>query len=238
MTKKELRSKTLKSVEEQREIIENTNSLSYAAKEIFGINTTLARTIIKEICEEQGWKTPKWYNRKNFCLNCGKEINGKDKNRKKFCCHSCAASYNNLGVVRNYKGGKRKKEKLFCLNCGKEIKRGKYCDNTCHAKYEEKEYIKRWKNGEEDGLSGKYGMINAVRRYIFEKNKNKCEICGKNYVNPYTGLSVLQIHHIDGDCTNNREENLQLLCPTHHAMTENYGKRNNNATRKDNRKRY
>jgi predicted nucleic acid-binding Zn ribbon protein len=31
---------------------------------------------------------------KRYCLNCGKEIVAKDK-RQKFCCQSCAASYNN-----------------------------------------------------------------------------------------------------------------------------------------------
>ena len=76
------------------------------------------------------------------------------------------------------------------------------------------------------------------RHYIFEKNGDKCECCGKSYINPYTNLSVLQIHHKDGDCTNNKEENLQLLCPTCHAMTENFGSRNKNATRIDKRKRY
>ena len=46
------------------------------------------------------------------------------------------------------------------------------------------------------------------------------------FINPYTGLSILQIHHIDGDATNNKEQNLQVLCPNHHAMTEHFGSRN------------
>lgn len=42
------------------------------------------------------------------------------------------------------------KKEHYCLNCGKEIPSGnKYCDNTCRAQYEEKQYIERWKNGEE-----------------------------------------------------------------------------------------
>ena len=36
----------------------------------------------------------------------------------------------------------------------------------------------------------------------------------------------------DGDATNNREENLQVLCPNHHAMTEHFGSRNKNSTRR------
>ena len=228
MKKEDLRKTINKSIEEQKNIIESTNSISYAAREILGTDSTLARTIIKEICEEQGWEIPVWYNRVRYCLHCGKPIIGGDS-RKKFCNSSCAASYNNK---------LRKTKKHYCTNCGKEIKRGKYCDNTCCFEYKGKQYIERWKNGEENGLKGKYGIATAVRKYIFQKNENKCECCGKSYVNPYTGLSVLQIHHLDGDCTNNKEENLQLLCPTCHAMTENFGSRNKNATRKDNRIRY
>ena len=39
---------------------------------------------------------------------------------------------------------------------------------------------------------------------------------------------VLQI---DGDATNNSEDNLQLLCPNCHSLTENYGRLNAKSTR-------
>lgn len=222
MKKKEtLRNSINKSIDEQRSIIHNSNSLSSAAREILGTDSTLARTIIKEICMENGWDAPIWHSFVRNCLNCGKEIVGGDR-RKKFCCHSCSATYNNL---------KRGKEH-HCLYCGKKLVRGNFCNNTCYAKYKEKEYIERWKKGEENGLKGKYEIKTAVRKYIFKKNNDRCECCGKKYINPYTKDSILQIHHIDGDCTNNKEENLKLLCPNCHAMTENYGRKNKNATRK------
>lgn len=71
--------------------------------------------------------------------------------------------------------------------------------------------------------------------YLKEKYNNSCQICGWNKVNPFTGLVPLQIHHIDGDCLNNKEENLQLLCPNCHSLTDNYGSRNKNCTRIDKR---
>lgn len=218
------------------EILEKSKSMSDVARCIFGKENYTNREKCKKILEENNINWHEWLENKKeklkrYCLYCGKEITEGDS-RKKFCNSSCAASYNDKLYV------KRKKKEKKCLFCGKNIERGIFCDNTCRSKYKAKQYIEHWRKGEETGLRGKYGMATAVRNYIFENKENKCECCGNNYINPYTGLSVLQIHHKDGDCTNNREDNLQLLCPTCHAMTENFGSRNKNATRIDKRKRY
>lgn len=126
-------------------------------------------------------------------------------------------------------------EKNYCLNCGKEIQIGnKYCNSKCKSDYEYKQYINRWKEGLESGSKGKDDISNHVRRYLFE-TYGKCQCCGWNQVNPYTNLIPLQIHHIDGNCLNNKENNLQLLCPNCHSLTENFGSRNKNATRIDKR---
>ena len=124
-------------------------------------------------------------------------------------------------------------KKSTCRNCGKEFilyrgTKGIYCCHECQQEYQYKEWVKKWKKGEETGLSGKYWLSDRLRRYMLEKNDCKCEKCGYNTVNPYTGKPILQIHHIDGNCLNNKEENLQLLCPNYHCLTENFGSRNKN----------
>ena len=126
-------------------------------------------------------------------------------------------------------------KKGVCLNCGKEFilylsSSGKYCSSKCQNEYQHKQYIEKWKSGEVNGLNGEYYPSKHIRTYLFKKNENKCEKCGWGEVNPYTNRVPLQIHHIDGNCQNNREENLQLLCPNCHALTENFGSRNKNAT--------
>lgn len=134
---------------------------------------------------------------------------------------------------------KCKEEKVNkCIICGKPIsERSKFCGNTCHAKYDRDKYIERWKLGQETGLSGQDCIITAVRMYLREKYNNSCQICGWNTINTFTGNVPLQIHHIDGNCKNNSEENLQLLCPNCHSLTENFGSRNKNCTRVDKRVR-
>ena len=53
----------------------------------------------------------------------------------------------------------------------------------------------------------------------------KCEKCG---ISRWNGKQIsLQLHHINGDNTDNRLENLQILCPNCHSQTDNYCGANN-----------
>lgn len=94
------------------------------------------------------------------------------------------------------------------------------------------EYIGRWKRGEETGQRGKEAISAYVRRYLFEKYESKCCECGWSKVNPTTNKVPLEVEHIDGDWTNNKEENLKLLCPNCHALTPTYRSLNKGKGRK------
>jgi len=52
----------------------------------------------------------------------------------------------------------------------------------------------------------------------------KCEKCGCTHWN--NQQIALQLHHINGDDTDNRLENLQILCPNCHSQTDNFCGRN------------
>ena len=57
-------------------------------------------------------------------------------------------------------------------------------------------------------------------RYKRKTGLHHCENCG---LTTWLGRDVpLEIHHINGNNTDNRIENLQLLCPNCHALTSNY----------------
>jgi 5-methylcytosine-specific restriction endonuclease McrA len=54
--------------------------------------------------------------------------------------------------------------------------------------------------------------------------QNKCEICG---ITSWMGEPLnAQLHHINGDGTDNRLENIQFLCGNCHSQTDTYGGRN------------
>ena len=213
-------------------------SLSDLARCLFGKENYTNREKCKKLLESEGidwksWLDEKRISNKRFCLYCGKEISG--DTRKKFCNHSCSASYNNKGVVRN----SRKKE-IYCVNCGKPLEKHqtKFCCKECNVEFNYKEQIRLWQSGEIRGCDSTGAVSPYVRRYLLEKANYSCEQCGFNKNNEYTGLSILQLHHKDGDCYNNSEDNIEVLCPNCHCLTENFGSRNKNSTRVDRRTKY
>ena len=65
----------------------------------------------------------------------------------------------------------------------------------------------------------------AIQALIYLRG-HQCEGCKSKEWNKQ--LIPLELHHIDGDSLNNEMDNLQLLCPNCHALTENYCGRNIN----------
>ena len=128
---------------------------------------------------------------------------------------------------------------MNCLNCGKELigRQTKYCSNACQNQYQHNQWVERWKNGQESGLRGKYGISEHLKRYLFNKYNFKCARCGWGEKNPYTNTIPLEVEHIDGNYQNNSEENLILLCPNCHSLTSTYKGANKGNGRKD-RKQY
>lgn len=71
---------------------------------------------------------------------------------------------------------------------------------------------------------------NCRQALIFLRG-HQCEICKlKEWQNQPIPL---QIHHKDGDNTNNELQNLQLLCPNCHALTDNWTGKNINKNKKE-----
>ena len=70
----------------------------------------------------------------------------------------------------------------------------------------------------------KYATYQSIKRHLMVERGHRCEGCGlsewKNH------KITIELHHVDGNRTNNLPENLELLCPNCHAMTDTWKGRN------------
>ena len=116
--------------------------------------------------------------------------------------------------------------KIKCKYCGTKLNNHQYsyCSNNCQQKNQYEKFVSDWKIGRKNGGVGVStgSMSRHLRRYLFEKYDNSCSLCRWNKKHSRTGLPPLEIDHIDGDSKNNNEDNLRLLCPNCHALTDNY----------------
>lgn len=124
----------------------------------------------------------KYYNDPNFCKNCGKiiEITSKrypsDARRMKFCCRSCAGSYN------NYKYPKRVADECtFCHCGGRKDKRAELCHPCKTANTVDNQYSAMVKDFIYHGNARvKYAQIRKLARQFIElwEIPFTCERCG------------------------------------------------------------
>lgn len=181
------------------------------------------------------------------CKQCGKPLSYEERH-KKFCNSSCAAKYNNTHrIIKTYKGKPIKRRQVIinnekklvkdrgnCINCGKPLENHQYkfCGSKCKGEYTKQTFLNQWKQGNHDGYIPNGQVSHFIKNYLFEKHNYKCEKCGWGEINPYTGKIPLEIHHKDGNWQNNKEENLQVLCPNCHSLTETYKASNKGKGRK------
>lgn len=77
-------------------------------------------------------------------------------------------------------------------------------------------------------IEGKHPQYQTfkLKNKLFKKGikERKCECCG---LSEWNNLPIpLELHHIDGDRTNHKLENLQILCLNCHAQTETFRAKN------------
>ena len=153
------------------------------------------------------------------CKNCGKVLDYKHRHNK-FCSHSCSASFNNIGVVRNgnpkqknTKDLKTQKVDLYCIYCNiKLIKRQKkFCSNKCQHDFLWKQKKKRIEEkGEFERRFGNEANRRFVKKYLIDKYGHRCSICG---IVEWMGQEVpLVVDHIDGNAENCQIDNFRLVC--------------------------
>ena len=159
----------------------------------------------------------------NMCPNCKKEIFSKFN---KFCNSSCSASYNN-----KIRTSRIKLYQYFnCLNCNKEyirrpnqIKKGHkiYCSQQCSFQHKIKinteERNKQFKDG-------RLTLRSQLRKIIFKRDGHVC--CNCKLTAWLDKPIPLWLDHIDGNASNNKPENLRLICLNCDALGTTFGSKN------------
>lgn len=216
------------------------------------LGTVAARPVIERLKQERIAE----YNRHPLiCKNCHNPIPYTHKigGAKMFCSRSCRTQYYSKlrppksleirqkisDTLRKLNGKSCRSIDRKCVRCGKPIGRMSrgFCSLECCRAYaweKKKEEIERTGTmmtnhcGETDARNAK--------RYLKEIAGAKCSKCGASEIN---GMPIpLQVHHVDGNAMNSSISNLVLLCPTCHALTENFGCRNGHRSSRASRKLY
>lgn len=173
-----------------------------------------------------------WKSSDHKCEFCGLEMTEKFASGR-FCSKDCALKF-------SYSHYRQPSKKIrICEECGNELKRynSKFCSIKCNRSSKYKELIAIWKSDESKySGEGKQSVPEFIRKYMIDKSDGKCEKCKWCETNPSTGKIPLHIHHKDGNYSNNREENLEVLCPNCHSLTESFGSLNKGKGRPRNRK--
>jgi hypothetical protein len=79
--------------------------------------------------------------------------------------------------------------------------------------------------------------VHYIRQYLADAQSQCCAICGG--ANVWLDLPLaLVLDHIDGNPTNNRRENLRLVCPNCDSQLATFKSRNRGNGRHSRRQRY
>jgi RNA polymerase subunit RPABC4/transcription elongation factor Spt4 len=175
------------------------------------------------------------------CIGCKREFGNKGglNSHKRFCKEwqkfGLAVHKNTIPLEE------RKKIEAACPLCGKSFPnvysmsahKG-YCSgaNDYHSRSQDAKDRMAWSRGkilkEHDEIfciseKNRTGYVkNAL--YKFKLKEHMCENCKRTEWQEEK--IIIELHHVNGNCLDNRLENLQFLCPNCHSLTHNWRGRN------------
>lgn len=168
---------------------------------------------------------------KRYCVVCGKELEGKNT---KYCSDECRK----VSYDKQRKGNCRSKQILtkICEFCGKPFQtknlKARFCSNECSSNKLKEDRYKDFIENNEKYCRGNYTPRGFVREQFMSEQGGVCAICGCKQEHNGKPL-VFVLDHIDGDASNNKRENLRMICPNCDSQLDTFKSKNKNSTRRN-----
>lgn len=152
------------------------------------------------------------------CLQCEAAliVTKKKAQGNVFCSRSCSTRYYNF---------RRLPRLPPCEVCGGRRKKAstRFCSSTCYL-------VNRRGKIDRSIEQGQVSDRLTLRKYLLRKRGHKCGICE---IKEWRGASTpLILDHLDGDPSNDKPENIRLICPNCDAQLPTYMGRNRGKGRK------
>jgi len=122
-----------------------------------------------------------------------------------------------------------------CKYCGRQFETKKptaiFCSNECSASQNHKDTYDDFLENSEKYCRGNYTPKRFKKDFLDEQG-GVCAICGCEPKHNGKPL-VFVLDHIDGDASNNRRENLRMICPNCDSQLDTFKSKNKNSTRRN-----
>lgn len=147
----------------------------------------------------------------NTCIECLAKLTF-EKRKRSFCSHRCVSIHSN-----RLRRESKIEENKFCEQCGSILKKNqnKFCSRKCHG-FNKRHPIK-------DCIPIVAGR--KVKKLLIAEHGEVCmdPECAWDFSKRKVRV---ELHHLDGNHSNNELSNLMLLCPGCHSLTRTYGSKN------------